>query len=259
MSLVHLWGTNMQKLGKIKMNNIKKRVLILGGSSDIGIEVVQLFLRDNWEVDAHFFKNKKKLNNLRNNLKKLRLIKLNFVKHGNLRSENILRKKFGKGYDSIINLVGYVDNKSFYNTNLKSILRTLIVNTITPILIEKILIKKMLFQKWGRILNCSSIGVKYGGGKNTYNYSFSKHALEFIPSDYRIWAKKNIFINNLRVGVTDTKIHNKIKHKSLKRRIKLIPVGRMANKKEIARFIYQLSSQKNTFITGETISIAGGE
>ena len=172
---------------------------------------------------------------------------------------NTIKKKFGKDYDSIINLIGYVDNKSFDNTNLKSILRSLIANTITPILIEKILIKKMLFQKWGRILNCSSIGVKYGGGKNTYNYSFSKHALEFIPSDYRDWAKKNILINNLRIGVTDTKIHNKIRNKNLERRVKLIPIGRMANKKEIAKFIYQLASQQNTFITGETISIAGGE
>ena len=117
----------------------------------------------------------------------------------------------------------------------------------------------MLLQKWGRILNCSSIGIKYGGGKNTYNYSFSKHALEFIPSDYRNWAKKNILINNLRIGVTDTKIHNRIRNRNLERRVKLIPIGRMASKKEIAKFIYQLASQQNTFITGETISIAGGE
>jgi NAD(P)-dependent dehydrogenase (short-subunit alcohol dehydrogenase family) len=241
------------------MNNTTRRVLILGGSSDIGTEVVQLFLRDNWKVDAHFFKNKKKLNNFKKYSKKLKLIKFNFVNYGNLRNENTIKKKFGKDYDSIINLIGYVDNKSFDNTNFKSILRSLIANTITPILIEKILIKKMLFQKWGRILNCSSIGVKYGGGKNTYNYSFSKHALEFIPSDYRDWAKKNILINNLRIGVTDTKIHNKIRNRKLERRVKLIPIGRMASKKEIAKFIYQLSSQQNTFITGETISIAGGE
>ena len=41
------------------MKNIKKRVLILGGSSDIGVEVVKTFLKSNWEVNAHFFKNKK--------------------------------------------------------------------------------------------------------------------------------------------------------------------------------------------------------
>ena len=36
-----------------------------------------------------------------------------------------------------------------------------------------IVVKKMLSKKWGRILNCSGVGVKFGGGKNTFNYSFS--------------------------------------------------------------------------------------
>ena len=53
----------------------------------------------------------------------MKLIKFNFVNYGNLRNENTIKKKFGKDYDSIINLIGYVDNKSFDNTNLKSILR----------------------------------------------------------------------------------------------------------------------------------------
>ena len=44
------------------MKNKKiKKVLILGGSSDIGIEVVKVFLKLQWEVTAHFHKNKKKL------------------------------------------------------------------------------------------------------------------------------------------------------------------------------------------------------
>ena len=43
--------------------------------------------------------------------------------------------------------------------------------------------------KYGRILNCSSIGVKFGGGDKTYNYSLSKHLLEFIPRYIKEHAK----------------------------------------------------------------------
>ena len=239
-------------------NKDNKRVLILGGSSDIGKEVAKLFLQNNWAVTAHFFRNKKVLHDLKKNSKNLKLIKLNFVNYNIRHIENIIKKKFMGNYHSIINLVGYVDNKGFNNTDLKSIFKSLAANAVLPILIEKILIKKMLSQKWGRILRGSSIGVKYGGGKNSYNYSFSKHALEFIPQNYKEWAKKNVLINNLRIGVTKTKIHKKI-NKDLKKRVKLIPAGRMANKLEIAKFIFQLASQQNTFITGETLSIAGGE
>ena len=58
-------------------------------------------------------------------------------------------------------------SKSFENTNLNSILKSLTANAILPILLEKKLVKKMLSQKWGRILNCSSIGVKFGGGRGS--------------------------------------------------------------------------------------------
>ena len=68
-------------------------------------------------------------------------------------------------------------------------------------------INYMLERKWGRILNCSSIGVKFGGGVNSYNYAFSKNCLEFIPNAHKEWANRNVLINNLRIGVTNTKIH----------------------------------------------------
>ena len=47
---------------------------------------------------------------------------------------------------------------------------------------DEILTENMVSKKFGRILHISSIGVKYGGGENTFNYSFSKHSLEFISS-----------------------------------------------------------------------------
>ena len=56
-------------------------------------------------------------------------------------------------------------------------------------------LKYMTKINFGRILNVSSIGVKYGGGEYTYNYSFSKHALEFIPSYLKKLANKNILTN----------------------------------------------------------------
>ena len=48
----------------------------------------------------------------------------------------------------------------------------------------------MLKNSFGRIVNCSSIGIKFGGGNNTYNYSLSKFASEFIPYNFKIGQKK---------------------------------------------------------------------
>ena len=117
---------------------------------------------------------------------------------------------------------------------------------------------KWLKKKWGRVLNCSSISVKYGGGKNSFNYALSKHCLEFIPNSYRQWAKKNVFVNNIRIGVTDTSIHKKMK-KNMRQRLKLIPISRMAKPEEIADYITNLTTEKNSYMTGQTITVAGGE
>ena len=76
------------------MKNKKKSVLILGGSSDIGVEVVKNFLHLEWKVTAHFFKNKKKLEVLRKNSKDLNIIKFNFSNYNNLNIERLMAKKF---------------------------------------------------------------------------------------------------------------------------------------------------------------------
>ena len=67
-------------------------------------------------------------------------------------------------------------------------------------------------------------------------------------------------INNLRIGHTNTKIHKRIK-KSIfgKKRLQMIPMKRMASTGEIAEYIIFLISEKNSYMTNETISATGGE
>ena len=58
----------------------KKKILILGASSDIGLKVVEKFLVDNWNVVAHYNKNSKKLNKLKKNHNdSIQLLKLDLV------------------------------------------------------------------------------------------------------------------------------------------------------------------------------------
>ena len=113
-------------------------------------------------------------------------------------------------------------------------------------------------KKYGRIINTSSIGVKFGGGGNTFSYSLSKHINEFIPNEIRKLCSKNILYNTLRIGVTNTKFHNKIKNKSISKRTKLIPIKKMASAEDIANYIVFLI-RNNNFIANEIINITGGE
>ena len=232
-----------------------RKILILGASSDIGYLTTKLFLQKGWRVFAHYNSNIRDLQKIKNH--NLKLIKLDFLNDIKIIKEKIDFFKKSK-LDAFINLVGSIVNKNFNNFELDDCVNTIKINTIVPLIILQKIIKPMIKSNFGRILLTSSIGTKFGGSNSTFCYSLSKKANEFIPKDFKIWAKKNVLINCLIIGVTNTKIHKKILKKDLKKRKKLIPIGRMAKPIEIAEYIYFLIND-NTFITGQTISISGGE
>tara|TARA_Y100000389_G_C17262218_1_gene413603 strand:+ start:84 stop:782 length:699 start_codon:yes stop_codon:yes gene_type:complete len=232
---------------------MKKNVLILGGSSDIGSELAKIFLdKKNYNVDLHYHSNSKILKNLKN---KCKLIRSDL----SISNDRSILKKFQTNYDIIVNLVGYISGKSFKTFTIKSLEKTLRINSLIPMLIIRLSLKNMIKKKWGRVVNSSSVGVKFGGGDKTFEYSLSKHLNEFIPSHYKKIADKNIFYNTIKIGLTNTKIHKKIPNRNLYKRTKLLPIKKMAKPKDIANYIYYIASNENQFITNETINITGGE
>jgi len=228
-----------------------KKILILGGSSDIGTELLSKLLKIT-DVLLKIHHKKKNFKIKKNN-------KIKFIKKdlSNLNDKNLI-KYFDNDYDIIINLVGYISNQSFLRFNLKEIQKTIMINSLIPFLIIKNSIKNMTRKNYGRIINTSSVGVKFGGGNSTFSYSLSKHINEFIPCELRKLCSKNILYNTLRIGVTNTKFHKKIKNKSLKERTKLIPIKRMATTQDIADYIVYLIFNNN-YVANEVINITGGE
>lgn len=236
---------------------MKKKVLILGASSDIGQEIIKLFLLNNYEIIAHYYRGNKNFFSLieKNKIKK---IKFNFLTKPNL-IDKFAKNNLFKNCDILINALGRIKENDYENISSKSILDSIKVNLIPSIIFTKNLGLNMSKRKWGRIVNLGSIGVKFGGGIKNFEYSLAKFGLEFFPSATKKWIKKNVLINTIRVGVTNTKIHKNIKSKNLKRRVSLIPMNRMATTYEIAKLVYYLASENNSYISNDIISISGGE
>ena len=87
-----------------------KKILILGGSSDIGVDLISKLISDQNIIHAQYNSNKPKFKN-----KNLKFIKLN------LKNLINLDKKIDNDYDIIINLVGYIEKSSFSKFDLEKI------------------------------------------------------------------------------------------------------------------------------------------
>ena len=228
-----------------------KKILILGGNSDIGKTFVKKLITER-NFNIHIHHNSSKIDKVI--LKNAKFIKTDLNK---INAKNV-KIKFDNDYDIIVNLVGYISKYSFTNFNIKELNKTIYINSLVPILIIRNNLDHMIKNKYGRIVNTSSVGVKFGGGLNSFNYSLSKHINEFIPNYIRNLCSKNILYNTLRIGVTKTKFHKKITNKSMKKRTQLIPIKKEASTDDIANYIYFLID-KNNYIANEIINITGGE
>ena len=239
---------------------MKKKVVILGASSDIGVETAKIFLKNNWEVVAHYHTNFNKLYELKKDKKnKINLIKIDFKNLNKARQIVLKNKKLFLNTCSFVSLIGFLksEKKDLFNLNL--ILDHIKINFLSNLLMINTLKKQMLNNNFGRILLSSSIGTKFGGGENSYSYSISKFLNEFIPNEFKKKNANKILYNVIQIGVTDTKIHKNIKNKSIKKRKALIPIKRIAKPSEVANKIFFLSSDKNTLIHSQLINISGGE
>ena len=234
----------------------KKKILILGGSSDIGVEVIKKFLLNGWEILAHYNKNKKDFDNF--NSKKIEKFKFDLKKINKFESF-VKKSKIFNNINAYVSLIGYEKPCEFKNITIKEVNNHINANYLSNLIILKKILPKMKLKNFGRVLLTSSTGVKFGGGKKTILYSLSKFMNEFFFSSYKEYYNKNVYINVLKIGVTNTKIHKNIKGKNLKKRVNLVPIKRMASTKEVANYIYHYASEKNSLTTKQVVDITGGE
>ena len=162
--------------------------------------------------------------------------------------------------DSIVNNAGtYAASKYFSKLTIHDLTDTFMINTFAPILLTSRIFMQMKKRRFGRIVNISSVAAKYGGSSRSMHYGSSKLALEGLTKTLaREGAEYNVFVNTIRPGVIDTELHKRFP-RDMKKRIGMIPVKRIGKPEDIADVAYYLGSDKNNFITNETVTIAGGE
>jgi acetoacetyl-CoA reductase len=117
----------------------------------------------------------------------------------------------------------------------------------------------MRSRNFGRIVSISSINGQTGQLGQT-NYAAAKAGVfGFTKSLARECANKGITVNAVAPGYINTDMVAAVNPEVLKSIVAKIPVGRLGEAKEIARAVCFLADDEAGFITGETLSINGGQ
>lgn len=162
----------------------------------------------------------------------------------------------------LINNAGIADQTPFEYITEEGFRKSFEVNAMSIFYGCKAVYNDMVENKWGRIINVSSIAGLMASGDNPA-YVTSKHAVTgFTKSCAHGFAQKGILINSIHPGAVDTPMMANLKEKypeAIAMIINSIPVGRMADPKEIVSLVEFLASETNTFVNGANIVIDGGQ
>lgn len=166
---------------------------------------------------------------------------------------------FGR-IDILVNNAGISQKVSVESMTLEDMVRIFNVNMFGLFLCSQAVLQPMKSQRFGRIINLSSVSAKRGGGVfGGAHYSASKAAvLGFSKNLAREVAQDGITVNCIAPGLVNTDIWKSLDLKTAEAVIAGIPMGRPGETHEIASAIAFLASEEASYITGEEIDINGG-
>lgn len=244
------------------MNLQDKVAIVTGGSNGIGREIVRTLASLGAKVIINYNSSETKAIELQSDLAKQNfevevfkadvasfkeseeLINFAIDKYGRL---DILVNNAGITSDNLIMRMGEEDFDRVININLKGTWNC-----------SKHATKYMAKQRFGKIINISSV-VGIMGNAGQTNYAASKAGIIGLTKSLaRELAKRNINVNAVAPGFIQTNMTASLNEALVQGIIENIPLGRLGEAKDVANLVAFLTSEKAAYITGQVINVNGG-
>ena len=234
-----------------------KKVLITGATGGIGSELVKKFTSLGANILGSGTKTEK-LDQIKKKYPNVKVKKFNISEHSKV--EEFIEEvclELG-GLDILVNNAGTnVDNLSL-RMKEEEWKKVIDVNLTSTFLLSKSAIKKMLKNKFGRVVNITSV-VGHTGNLGQANYAASKAGIIGMSKSLAIeYAKKNITVNCVSPGYIISDMTMNIAEKVKLYLTSRIPMGKLGTGEDVSNCVAFLSSEQASYVTGETIHVNGG-
>ncbi len=241
-----------------------KKVLVTGCNIGIGFSILNEFLKQKYYVIACFRKKNQKNKELVYTLKKKYKNNLSDYYFDLEKEDQVIKqtKKISKVHnkiDVIINNAATIDVTPFLFSKLETGKKIFDINLFSQVLILQILIKNMIRNKKGSIINISSISGERGE-EGRVLYSASKSAIiNLTKSLSKEMGRYNIRVNAISPGLIETRMLSAHTKKSVINKIvENLPLKRIGKPDEVAKLALFLASDDSSYITGQNIRVNGG-
>ena len=166
-------------------------------------------------------------------------------------------QNYGK-IDILVNNAGVTNDKLLLRMTKEDWDRVLAVNVTGTFLVTKAVVRSMIKQRYGKIINIASV-VGLTGNAGQANYAASKAGIiGFTKSCAKELGGRNITVNAIAPGFIETSMTKDIPEEAKQNFLKSIPLGRVGQPKDVADLVLFLSSDRSSYITGQTICVGGG-
>ena len=241
------------------MFNLKnKKVIITGATGGIGNSILNSFVQQKARVLATGT-NEEKLKSLKGTYSDIHTKKFDISKHDDI--EKFIEETtdiLGGNPDILINNAGITKDNLSLRMSKKEWDEVLNLNLTSTFLLCKFTLKKMIKNKFGKIVNVTSV-VGHTGNVGQANYAASKSGIiGFSKSLALEYAKKNININCVSPGFIKTDMTDKISEEFKKILISKIPSRSLGTAEDVSNCVAFLASDMSKYINGETIHVNGG-